>query len=180
VTGTKLIYFLPLNIPPPPLWADQQVDGHVLCNYGPPSPIPYSGVGEWGRLPPLSIAITNNYTVHSCSQSHVHKITNVPVFYLAVGLNDFLWGQIQYGLWKWIFPLRNHFVPRHLHIRYINSYISKWRMEFQNPKYSMSSYVPFAIVILDYKTSPVFSSCFILTNFMMFFLSMPTGAQLEN
>jgi hypothetical protein len=42
-------------------------------------------------------------------------------------------------------------------------------MEFQNPKYSMSSYVPFAIVILDYKTSPVFSSCFILTNFMMFF-----------
>ncbi len=81
---------------------------------------------------------------------------------------------------KWIFSHQNHFVPRHLNNRYINNYISKWRREFQNPKYRLSSYVPFAIVILDYKTSPVFSLCFILTNFMMFFLSTHTVAQMEN
>ena len=30
---------------------------------------------------------------HSCSKTHVHKIINVPVFCVAIGLNDFVGGK---------------------------------------------------------------------------------------
>ncbi len=41
-------------------------------------------------LPPPP-PITNQY-LHSCSKTHVHKISKEPVFYMALGLN-FNWGK---------------------------------------------------------------------------------------
>jgi hypothetical protein len=35
---------------------------------------------------------------HSCSKTRGHKITNEAVFHMALGLHDFLWGQIHYVL----------------------------------------------------------------------------------
>ncbi len=42
------------------------------------------------------------------TETHVHKITNVPVFYMELGLNDFDAGTIHYeGHWKgWALKLR--------------------------------------------------------------------------
>ncbi len=62
------------------------------------------------------------------TETHVHKITNAPVFYMALGFNDFDEGKSitlaigRVGLSKWIFPHQNHYVPRHINNRYINSY----------------------------------------------------------
>jgi hypothetical protein len=61
------------------------------------------------------------------TETHVHKIINVPVFYMALGFNDFDAGKsitrahpFQW-LSKWIFLHQNPYVPRHINIRYINS-----------------------------------------------------------
>jgi hypothetical protein len=61
--------------------ADRQLVYQILCNYGPPHPSlhTYSGV----------TIHTHNNTQHSCKQTHVHKITNIPVFYMELILNSF-------------------------------------------------------------------------------------------
>ncbi len=61
------------------------------------------------------------------AETHVHKITNVPVFYLALGPNDFDVGKSisqakgRGGNSKWISPHQNHLILRHVNNRYINS-----------------------------------------------------------
>jgi hypothetical protein len=45
---------------------------------------PLEGVG-----PENHIKLTSYSTEYTCSKTHVHKITNVPVFYMTLGLNDF-------------------------------------------------------------------------------------------
>ena len=61
--------------------------------------------------------------------SHLHKNTNVPVFYMALGPYDFDEGQRHYlGHWKGngphnvFVPHQNHNVPHHIINRFINSY----------------------------------------------------------
>jgi hypothetical protein len=54
--------------------------------------------GRWrtfGRGGPRKSHKTHNIqygiknTEYTCSKTHIHKITNVPVFYMALGRNDF-------------------------------------------------------------------------------------------
>jgi hypothetical protein len=65
-------------------------------------------------------------TEYNFCKTHVHKITDVPVFYMVFGLNDFDWDKsITWAIeWpsKWIGPYKYHYVPRHINNRYTNCY----------------------------------------------------------
>jgi hypothetical protein len=89
-------------------------------------------------------ASTYNYSTYSQNteyriqklMTHVHKITNVPVLpYSSLGLNFFDAGKSKinyFRLWKKlalvidVACIRNHYVPRHINRRYINTYYCRF------------------------------------------------------
>ncbi len=62
------------------------------------------------------------------TESHVYKITNVPVSYMVLGLNDFDAGKsIAHSIGRGgpcneCCPHQNHYVPHRINNRYIKSY----------------------------------------------------------
>ncbi len=69
------------------LWGgggNERYEINTLHTAFPPPPIHFEGHWKgWALERDLSSA-------HSCSKTHIHKITNVPVFYMVHGLHDLI------------------------------------------------------------------------------------------
>ncbi len=94
------------------------------------------GVLAW--LGMLQLWVSTTYTQHSCKQVHVHKITNVPVFYMKLILNGFWGRQINYsGHWKgWALEISTFLGPNVTH--FAKPFQGPKRFDLQGPPLPMS------------------------------------------
>jgi hypothetical protein len=103
-----------------PVASRSRMNFHVLFP-PPPTVGGWRAVGRCGPETHIKLA-TNIGTVQVYiipTETHVHKITNLYLFfYMALGLYDFD------GAWNGSCPHRNHYVPRHINNRYNDSYNS--------------------------------------------------------
>ncbi len=130
-----------LSCPHPPYPKEYLHSCREQCGVG--------GGGGLSLLPSPSLTLAQPY-LHSCSKTQAHnkqyriqntgnriqnketcvnKISNVPLFYMELGLNDFdaeksITRAVERGggPLKWIFLHQNHNDPRQVNSRYINSY----------------------------------------------------------